>query len=193
MESSTTRCRYCEYRVWNYWWSLAQPGEYRVWNYWWSLAQPGEYRVWNYWWSLAQPGEYRVWNYWWSLAQPGAGTVNIESGITLRSVSSSESFYELPHRDIMGRPWLLSQPVTLYWHRTNLYGAGKPERASTPRPPVEKSCALATAPPWWSLSSHKYVDLDRRVEVCLCDSFDRAPWHKGYWIISIEVRSLDWL
>ena len=32
-------------------------------------------------------------------------------------------FYVLPQWDGAGRPWLLSQPVRLYWHRPNQYRA----------------------------------------------------------------------
>ena len=37
---------------------------------------------------------------------------------------TSTNFMCCHTRDRAGRPWLLSQPVTLYWHRPNQYGAG---------------------------------------------------------------------
>ena len=55
---------------------------------------------------------------------------------------SSDKFTCCHTWDRAERPWLLSQPVTLYWHRTKPVGSGRPQQESNPGPPHPESRAL---------------------------------------------------
>ena len=60
---------------------------------------------------------------------------------------TSDNFMCCHTRDRAGRPWLLSQPITLYWHRPQPVGSGWPQREWNPRPSVQESRALQTELP----------------------------------------------
>ena len=69
---------------------------------------------------------------------------------------ASDNFTCCNTRDRAGRPWLLSQPVTLYWHRPNQWGAGG-HSGNWTRNLLTRSRVLyrrATAPPLEHCSVH---------------------------------------
>ena len=103
---------------------------------------------------------------------------------------ASDNFMCCHTWDRAGRPWLLSQLVTLYCTPNKAIGSGRPQQESNPGPPHQESRALPTelpAPPlgvWQRRGNGKRANWR---ESCLCFClfyFNFNFFVSSYWVVN---------